>query len=345
MIGAATSTPPRWLARLALVLPTLAGCGWADPGDTVDGPGSAPTGTSVGLGTRESALEHDGVTRTFLVHVPPSYDPQTPVPVVLAFHGGIGSGERLERSTGYSELSDQEGFLVVYPDGIDNRWNDGRTSGEATPDDVGFVEALITHLDETYAVDTDRVYAVGNSNGGIFTQRLACEIPDRFAAVTSVAGSLADGLDETCRPAGPPSVLMINGTDDPRVPFGGGPVGGRQEGDVLPVPDTIARWAELNGCRTAPRTTRLPDRDESDGTSVELVSFVGCDPGRSVAAYVIRGGGHGWPGSEGPSGPGIGTQTNELDATLASWEFFAPLSSSGATSDGASLESRARGRG
>ena len=58
------------------------------------------TADPLGAGDHTRTLEHDGHTRTYIVHVPPKYDPKQPTPVVLAFHGGGSNGVRfLGKST------------------------------------------------------------------------------------------------------------------------------------------------------------------------------------------------------------------------------------------------------
>src|SRR5437868_674944 len=92
-------------------------------------------------GSHEQSLAHDGLTRTYRIHIPPGYDGTKAVPLVLVFHGGGGTAERIEQGLGFNPLADKHGFIVVYPQGEENHWNDGRT-GERFPnagkyDDVG----------------------------------------------------------------------------------------------------------------------------------------------------------------------------------------------------------------
>jgi poly(3-hydroxybutyrate) depolymerase len=97
----------------------------------------------------------------------------------------------MEPLTHFDELADKEGFLVVYPQGLDNRWADARDGATPTNnDDVGFVRALLDDLKRRIAYDPTRVYATGVSIGGFFVARLGCEAADRIAAIGVVAATI-----------------------------------------------------------------------------------------------------------------------------------------------------------
>jgi polyhydroxybutyrate depolymerase len=264
-------------------------------------------------------LQVNGVERTYLLDVPPSYRPGTPAPLVMVFHGAGGSGRRMAPHTGFSRLAAREGFVAVYPDGLRRRWNDGR-SAVATQDDVGFVKALLDTLERELSLDSTRVYATGISNGAMFSYRLACELPGVFAAIAPVAGATPANLAETCGRTEPVSVLAIQGTADPLLPYAGGGVGGGR-GGVLSAAESIAFWAGVAGCGGTPAVTDEPDRVR-DGTRVRVTAYSGCRDGRAVELYTIQGGGHTWPG--GPRvGRSVGRVSREIDATALIWAFFA----------------------
>ena len=296
---------------------------------------NAPTESDV-PGTLQKSLEFENLRRTFLVHTPLGYNGKTPLPLVLNFHGGMGSGQRQERATGFSALADRENFIVVYPDGVNNQWNDGRGAafgGTPTANDVGFVAALLDFMGRNYQVDTRRIYATGVSNGGIFSQRLGLELSDRFAAIGTVVANLA--VDpKTAQPlkappdARPISVLMINGTADPLVKWDGGTIPG-SDGRVASVAQTVAQWVAHDGCHPTPRVEQLPDQFPDDGTTVRRESYGGGKNSTEVVLYAIVGGGHGW---HGPNQRGLtanpvltkltGTLSREVDSTAVIWDFF-----------------------
>jgi polyhydroxybutyrate depolymerase len=243
---------------------------------------------------------------------------------VLAFHGGGGSSANAERGFGFNPFSDREGFLVVYPQGVENHWNDGRI-GERFPratdiDDVGFTRSLIEDLKARYAVDPDRIYATGHSNGGFFSQRLGMELSDVLAAIGPVAGTLDPDVAAKFAPRFPVHVVELHGTDDRLVPYQGGEVAAKG-GRCLSVPEMIALWVKADGCEPRPRVETLPERDPDDGTKVKRESYAAGKTGAEVVLYTIEGQGHNWPGRP-PSGAQPGRGTREIDATGVIWDFF-----------------------
>ena len=202
--------------------------------------------------------------------------------------------------TNYNAVADQHGFVVVYPDGIDLSWADGR--GASVPDrqgvdDVGFLVALADRLTQDFGIDRGRVFATGMSAGAFMANRLGCARADVFSAIAPVAGTLGSAFP--CAPSQPVSVLQIHGTADNVVPFNGGPMVGRGgASDILPAPAMAQRWRELNGC-PAPV-------EDSPAPSVHRFTSAGCGGGTEVAFVQIDGGGHTW-----------------LDASQASGQFFA----------------------
>ncbi len=188
-------------------------------------------------------LVFDGLTRSYLVHVPPSYTGAAPVPLVVDIHG-FSSGADFQRSlSGFLALSDAEGFIVVYPQGVANAWNGGICCSTAT-DDVGFLRALVAQLELDAAIDADRIYATGLSNGGAMAHRLACEAADLFAAAAPLAFPISIDPPSSCVPSRPIPVLTFMGLTDVLVPYGGGAFPSAQT--------TIDHWRATNACGSGP---------------------------------------------------------------------------------------------
>ena len=272
-------------------------------------------------------LVHKDLKRTFLLHVPPQYKPDTSLPLIIVLHGGGGEATKVARLTRFSALADREGFLVVYPDGINHHWNDGRNvqrfrAQRENVDDVGFLSALIDRLHRYLNVDRSRVYVTGISNGGMMCNRLACDLSDRIAAVAPVAAAMAEDLPDSCSPARPISVLAINGTEDPLVPWQGGGVGLlAKRGVVISVPKTIAFWVARNHCAPKPKVVTLPKKDPDDSMLVRQETYGGGADGTEVILYAVEGGGHTWPG--GAERPGkFGRRSDDFNASAIIWEFF-----------------------
>lgn len=272
-------------------------------------------------------LPYGGAMRSYLVHLPNAPQPAEGFPIILAFHGGGMQGAGMRRLTGLNAVADRMGFVVVYPDGIDRHWNDGRSTISNPQDDVGFVAQVIDRVAQDYPVDRRRVFATGLSNGALFAQRIGCELSDRIAAIASVAGSMPSELASRCAPKRAVSVLQINGTADPIMPYEGGSVadfGGVGEGGtVLSTARTASLWARINRCGAVPDQQNLPPTARLDRTRVSRITYHGCDGGRAVMTLSVAGGGHAWPGG-GQYAPRllIGVASRQIDASQLIAEFF-----------------------
>lgn len=278
-------------------------------------------------GDWDSNVVHEGRKREFHVHIPASYDGTKPFPLVVVLHGGGGNSRQIERFTGFSRLADREGFIAVYPQGIDGNWNDGRDVRQSRAhrlkiDDTGFIAEMIKELRAKYRVNPNRIYACGISNGGFMVMRLACEMPETLAAVGVVCAGLNPYLARYARPASQISVLIMNGTDDPLVPYDGGKVtvGRLERGEVLSTGDTVNFWLGYDGCRSKPFVMGI-NPDTSDGTEIEKYDYT-C-PSTEVVLYKVIGGGHTWPGgAQYLSESIVGKTSRDINATEAIWEFF-----------------------
>ncbi len=269
-----------------------------------------------------------GTERSYYLHTPPALE--RGAPLLLVFHGGGGSsgdkGKTLGRFTGLNAIADREGFVVAYPNSLAGNWNDGREgTGAVDTDDVAFVRAILDDVAENVDIDPARVYAAGISNGGFFSQRLACALSDRVAATYSIVGFIAETLAETCAPPRPVPVAIVAGTADPLVLFDGGQVAG-DRGLALGAEATVEHWANHNGCTTE-RRVALDDVDESDGSTVEVVTHGDCDGGANVRFVRIEGGGHTWP-SRAQYAPRfvIGPVNRDIDASEDLWAFVSAFS-------------------
>lgn len=319
--------PKLFVLILAGFMFCLPGYNWAE---TPAWPNTAAShGVAGSARNITSELVHDGLTRHYLLHVPPSLQPGETLPLVMVFHGGFGSGDIIARHIGLNRIADKNRFMVVYPDGIDKHWNDGRSTTASGADDVSFIAALIDHLMENYPVDQHRIYATGMSNGGYLTQRLACELSDRIAAFAPVSSTMPVPLRASCRPRQPVSIMMINGIDDPLVPWNGGELvrgqrmGGRG-GQVISVPETIDFWRRHDGCTGSQEVNTLPGRDPDDGTTVVRTTYGNCKDDSVVVLVAIEGGGHTWPGAPERSKlkSRVGNTSYDIDASQMIWEFF-----------------------
>ncbi len=278
----------------------------------------------------------DGRQRTYLVHLPSGYSRQSDraFPLVFALHGGTGSGRTTGGLTGFNAVSDRNDFIVAYPDGIEEFWASG--IGTTPPerlgvDDVAFFSALIDKLAADYRVDRRRVYSCGISNGGAMSQRLACELGSKIAAVAAISSTMPEPLAMRCAPTRPIPIMYMHGTEDPLAP-----IEGRQSavnGNLLSLAASVDKWLGVNRCSTPPTVTHLPDI-ANDGTRVRREDYGGC--ANPVVVYVIEGGGHTWPGGvQYLPVAVIGRTSRDINASEIIWEFFKqfqlPIGGSGDT--------------
>jgi len=266
-------------------------------------------------------LLYQGQLRTYYLHIPRSYKPDRPMPLVLVFHGSGGSGRSIANVTHFNDLADKKGFIVVYPDGINHHWIDGGVFS-AQGNDVSFVALLIDHIMRIRNIDRRKIYATGFSNGGMLTQALACKLSDRIAAFASVAATLSANLESTCQPKTPVSVLMIHGTGDHSVPYAGGKIGGVGR-EVVSVPETIDLWQQHNGCASKAKVEKLPNTIHNHGTQIEISRYSSCGGGSEVMLVTVKGGGHFWPGSNTvQTKVHQGNVKSGINASKAIWNFF-----------------------
>jgi len=290
---------------------------------SVAAPVSQPAALTPGDHRRE--LAHDGRNRSYLVHVPPKYDPREPTAVVLAFHGAMMNAGMMVGFCGLSEKADEANFVVVYPNGtglgeamlfFNASAKPSEVPGKKPPDDVGFTAALLDDLAKVVNVDPKRVFATGMSNGGMMSHRLAAELSDRIAAIAPVAGTLA--IAEV-KPKRPVPVMHFHGRADAIVPFAGPRGRTPRTMQFLGVDETIAAWLKANGCPADAKVTAVEDRE---GNMPVIVRRYG--PGRQGAEVVlvdIENAGHTWPGRDGIVAF-IGRSTKAISANDMMWEFF-----------------------
>jgi len=281
----------------------------AETGDS--GEGEPPRS----LGSGSHALEHDGLTRDFILHVPA--DLPVGAPLVFVLHGYSDSAPSIQRYSGMDEVADREGFAVVYPQGtVDSfgyaYWEVGYAFHDATIDDVGYLDALRTLLLDDQGLDAGAVFATGMSNGGDMMYRLACEAAGDYRAVAPVAGCLMGWLAEDCSPSPEVPLLEIHGTRDRTTPWDGDMDGSDGYGPYYGTEESVARFVDAYGLDSED-TEHLPDLDPDDGSTVIAHRWSSATTDTQVWLYEIDGGGHAWPPSSG---------NQDIVASEEIWSFF-----------------------
>lgn len=265
------------------------------------------------------SIPYDGYDRTYLVHLPTGYTGNTSLPLIIAMHGGFGNAYNMQNQSQLSVKADLENFIVVYPEGVEggalniSSWNAGWCCGFSSNtniDDVGFIDSLLNTLIAEYAVDTNRIYATGMSNGGFMSYRLACELSDRIAAIAPVGCSMSM---TSCTPDRPMPVIHFHSTLDSNVPYLGGYGDGFSNHYNSPLDSVLNAWSNKNSCSTLNDTI-------IDNSQYIFKKWTNCDCSSEIHYYRTEDGGHSWPG-------GVQTQTGDpastyLNATDLMWSFF-----------------------
>ena len=259
-------------------------------------------------------MEYGGYDRTYEYCIPSGYDGSEAVPLLFSFHGLGSRGVEQIDLTNFPALTEQEGFIAVFPDSTELEGERRWYTAESDVDDVGFVSELIEWFKEGYNIDETRIYATGMSNGSMFTWYVALSLPGTFAGIAGVTGPMRRNAFEF-EDVKPMTVIVIHGTDDPIVPYEGSEW-------TSSVDETINFWIEVNETFTEPEVT-VWDPTEEDSTRVVRYVYGGGKGGADVILYKVEGGGHLWPSGPQYYPPSvIGYNTYHIDASEKIWEHL-----------------------
>lgn len=284
-----------------------------------------------GVATEDYALQDvpfEEEARGYTLYVPRSYDPAQPAPLVTVLHGRPSNAIGMAYISNMNAAAEREGFIVLYPDGVNNEWNYVRNVPiyvTSDRDDVAFITQLIQDLSKTVSIDLQRTYVTGFSNGGFMTQRIACEAPDSFAAFAVVGATVFYGLTDICAEQQPVDIMFIHGTRDVSVPWEGmiRPINGQQRYMTLPMPETLSFWLRHNECGGSYDRVDIPPDDPDAETEVSQFIFTACPNDVDMTFYAIEGGGHNWPGVPGRISDEIAGEVNmDINANAVIWDFF-----------------------
>jgi polyhydroxybutyrate depolymerase len=263
----------------------------------------------------DEEIRVDEKRREYQLYVPIA--PRRPAPVVVALHRFTENGRLMAKLTGFNEVADREGFVVVYPNGSGRRFEAWESDSR---DDVALVLAILEDVARRVSIDRNRVYVTGASNGGFLTHRLACLEPAVFAAAAPVMALMPKELSEIVPDGDPVPMLIVHGDKDWIVPAKGSNMYLRGKHSALSLEETVTYWVRRNGCEPNAVTTELPDRDPEDKTRVVLHRYPG--PVETLH-YEVVGGGHTWPGgTERAPAFIVGRTSRDVSASELIWEFF-----------------------
>jgi polyhydroxybutyrate depolymerase len=293
--------------------------------------------TGEGTWKKNISIMHDGYSRHFDIYTP--LDMTGNRPLVIVLHGHTGTKDDVT-SCFYSNplcrwqfVADVNKFYIAAPNGLVGSnykgWNDCRPFdevGNPGTDDVGFLEKIISWVDNNKALDIDRVFITGHSNGGHMSIRMALESSSNIAAIGAVSGSLTVDEDTQCgTPSEPVGVLIMNGTEDKLLPYNGGAmIAGR--GKVKSTADTIDFFIKHNNANPSAITYIYPDIDTSDQSTITRYTCADGDNGTQVILYKVNEGGHAQPSlnvrHRWPIMIFIGPQNGDIESAEEIWNFF-----------------------
>ena len=266
---------------------------------------SPPAGTAGNSTPQNLALHAGSIAGTYQLSTPRPHRATHPASLILLFYGFGSNPSQFSTLTGLPHRGSLKGYLVAAPN-IQSGETEWQFSG--TGSDAVFVNALVAHLEQTYCVNQNAVFATGFSAGAAFTIAYSCAHEGQVHAIATVAVEFQLGCKE------PMSILAFHGTADPLVPYQNGAIGLSLPGvKVRGTQLNMADWAKLDRCRAAARVSRI-------GSQVTRSVWSGCQPGSAVTLYSVLGGGHTWPGADPKLG--VGLTTEQVSATTQMLAFF-----------------------
>ena len=253
-------------------------------------------------------LFHDGLLREYVLHVPQLYDGETPLPLVLNFHGFGDSATRHSLLTGMIPVANENNFIIAFPQGAllngSPHWNSNLESPEnkSTVDDFGFVESLVSDISSNYNIDQTKIYATGFSNGGFLVYSLACYNSDLFAAFAGVSTTIMEEAIVNCSPEHKTPIIHFHGLLDQDVPINGGP-------GLSSMTSMVNFWKEFNELNLAPESKIITSNNY---IRIENLSYKNNQNSTLIETYTLDGGGHEW----------FNLDIENKNTSEIIWEFF-----------------------
>lgn len=251
--------------------------------------------------------------RSFITYAPKSIDSTKTTPLVFNFHGGGMSALEQMFYTEMNDSAENQGFIVVYPQGIESDWNVGFDMDyDEGSDDVSFVKAILRQLGKEYNIDEKAIFATGLSRGGFFTYRLAIEMPETFAAIAAIGAPMPNQVQQRHNSNEKVAVLLAQGDADVIVKFEG------KDSAYLSAQQTTDYWINHNQNNSQAETEYV--NTSNDGTEVIINTYKG---NADVVLIQIKNGGHTWPGANDFNiGYPLGKTTHDILMNKTLWDFF-----------------------
>ena len=254
--------------------------------------------------------------RNVIVYLPKNFSASENLPLVINMHGFTTTAQFQFEYTQFHKTADSVRCIVIYPEGVDLRWNSGTFFGvTSTVDDVGFLSDWMDRVAVLYNADMKKIFSMGYSAGGFMSYKLGCDLTNRLAAIgPDVASMVSDNLN-SCVPARPLHIAAFNGLSDPITSYGGIP------GNFPSIDSVKHFWQIKNNCDVLPIIDTLPDL-KNDGTRVVRYTYQNCSQNVQQVYYKVINGGHVWPGSNDQFGGILGKTTQDISMNNEAWNFF-----------------------
>ena len=266
-------------------------------------------------------FNHNGTIRNYIYYEPTTISPGAPLVVVM--HGYSGSANGIKNYSGMNTIADINGFAVCYPQGTSDSWNNNFWNvgydfhPNETVDDVDFIISLVDFLKNQHNLSSVNTFATGMSNGGEMSYMLACQAPQSFSAVASVAGTMFDSYGTSCGTNAVP-VMEIHGTNDGINLWNGDYNNSTGWGIFYDIDSIIDFWSNNNQCNQI-NTENFPDINPNDGSTVIAEKHSSTTSDNEVWLYKVVNGGHDWPGAFG---------NMDINSSEHIWLFFSKFLSS-----------------
>jgi len=281
------------------------------------------------------SIEVDGHARKYYLYNGIEKTQSNSKKLIFVLHGGGGKAEGMIYLTRLSDYAKIQNLVLVYPQGLGDRWNDGRDVPNSFPDqnrndDSKFLKALARELQERFQITRDETHIVGLSNGGFMSMRLACESNPWFQSYFAVAATISESTFKNCNKAPAPiSVSIVMGEKDAIVPFLGGDIflpsgnaepikAGRSVGALA----AFQFWLKKQNC-LASEKIEVEDKKQRKKGRIFLHRGLHCENQSIVRLYQITEGQHIWPGGfYYKSEYQYGYLSDDLDTTIILLEFI-----------------------
>lgn len=260
----------------------------------------------------------------YLIHVPKNYNPQSPTPMVIVFHGAGSNPKDIEDVTNFSKKSEDENFITVYPAGDGyfrlNRffltWDvpNDFIQTKKSQEDIEFVNQLIKSISAEYNIDKKRIFITGFSSGAAFCYEFAYYSPESISASSIVSGYF--DYDKLSKTASTPFIIF-HGVKDCNVLYSGGCpkrfFDKIQRGYDKGIKEVTTFWVNNDNCNPRPIHQEFPN--------LIVDKFVDNQKKEKIVLYSILDSKHAWAGGYKTLFGGE-VPSKRIIATDVMWDFF-----------------------